>query len=859
MSTLTKLAFDKTLAEMHNNHRIHQNRRLELGSESPSLRSSGNGILFNDVSSDSDSDASSGSNGSFGTINNRHSYLSISDESSSPSSMGVSYAFMSSARGSRLLQEEELARLSDVPIDSVGGEPAVNPHISALTMDRNLRSPSLVKDKRVEYFAKIKNDILTGNTLCATPPPMATSSPPDDDSWTGKRVHRHSFALNQSLDSIEDKREKDKDKDKEKAKMKKEEKERLKEEKLRKKLEKKEFKQKVKATTSPDPPSIGSENSNFLSKFAIKPRATLSHRGGMDLEEQLRRPIDTSQKEKENPLRRSTSFNFEPTLDDTGLRSRPTKFERLLGPPAEAETPPPTEDVRPSWRMTKLIKNIHSDPFPAVPALLPPPPPPPSTNPPEESPPSSPNLSLSSTPDEQEPIKQRRVPKIYQILGENPNLATVIDISNIDTATNTSIDMDMDEEGIVFSDVREQSGHRQVKGATLKKLVERLTCESLSDTTFLLQFIITYRSFTNPHELLELLKARFESGIEISQDATDSEKEQLTKKQLIVRLRVYNVIRHWIDKQWMDFLEDKTLVDKMLSYAPMLNEVVSAKSSTGFIDKMIEKKLAEGEKQKKFMFSGKPPEPHIPTAPKEKWRLLDLHPEEIARQMTLMEYTLFKAIKPWEYLCWNTKMKQTKSANILAMINKFNVMSKWVQVEVLNGGETPKQRAVIIGKFLEICEYLRALKNYNGIMELLSGLNASAIHRLKLTWACLSSKQTEVFQDFNTFTTGHNFKNLRNALHTLQPPCIPYLGMYLTDLTFINDGIPLYLPESCLINFDKCRKVSSSVLEIMQYQQTPFCLHPVEDIQSYLAQLEKKLTQTDDEIYKLSLALEERK
>jgi len=257
------------------------------------------------------------------------------------------------------------------------------------------------------------------------------------------------------------------------------------------------------------------------------------------------------------------------------------------------------------------------------------------------------------------------------------------------------------------------------------------------------------------------------------------------------------------------------------------------------------------------MFSEAPPESHFPTAPKDKWKLFDIHSEEIARQMTLMEYTLFKAIKPWEYLCWNTKMKQTKSANILAMINKFNVMSKWVQAEVLCAGE-PKQRAGIIGKFLEICEHLRTLKNYNGIMEILSGLNASAVHRLKLTWSCLSSKQTEVFQEFNTFTTGKNFKNLRTALHTLQPPCIPYLGMYLTDLTFINDGIPLYLPETCLINFDKCRKVSASVLEIMQYQQTPFCLQPVGDIQSYLTLLEKHSAQTDDEIYKLSLALEAR-
>jgi hypothetical protein len=40
--------------------------------------------------------------------------------------------------------------------------------------------------------------------------------------------------------------------------------------------------------------------------------------------------------------------------------------------------------------------------------------------------------------------------------------------------------MDVDEEGIVFSDVRERSGRRQVKGATLKKLVERVTDPQVS-------------------------------------------------------------------------------------------------------------------------------------------------------------------------------------------------------------------------------------------------------------------------------------------------------------------------------------------------------------------------------------------
>jgi RasGEF domain len=126
-------------------------------------------------------------------------------------------------------------------------------------------------------------------------------------------------------------------------------------------------------------------------------------------------------------------------------------------------------------------------------------------------------------------------------------------------------------------------------------------------------------------------------------------------------------------------------------------------------------------------------------------------------------------------------------------------LSLWISSEIVKL-ETPGDRGAFISFLIEVANRSLTLGNFNGVMEILSSLHSAGVSRLKLSWANVSPRLMDSLARLDTLMSSQgNFANYRKALRTQPPPFIPYLGLWLTDLTFVDDSNPSFLPDSPLL------------------------------------------------------------
>jgi len=239
------------------------------------------------------------------------------------------------------------------------------------------------------------------------------------------------------------------------------------------------------------------------------------------------------------------------------------------------------------------------------------------------------------------------------------------------------------------------------------------------------------------------------------------------------------------------------------------------------------------------------------------FRSLKGYPREIARQLTLLSSRVFRDIKPKELvnLNWSKKGGPSKAPNVFTMIQRCNLVCRWGQHRILSQ-EDPKQRSQIISTLARIAYECMQLQNYNDAKAILGCLNSAPVFRLEGTKALI--RESTQIKELDEMFGGTNWGTMRIKLATLNPPCVPFLGMFLSDLTFVEDGNKdLVKDDAHMINFDKRRKIARVIQQIQQLQQDQYNLEDVKELQDELMTIEVDID--DEGLYNLSLKHEPRR
>ncbi|KAG8976546.1 hypothetical protein FRB90_009107, partial [Tulasnella sp. 427] len=337
-----------------------------------------------------------------------------------------------------------------------------------------------------------------------------------------------------------------------------------------------------------------------------------------------------------------------------------------------------------------------------------------------------------------------------------------------------------------------------VKSGTLEALVERLTVDPLrrsQETAYRTTFLMTYKTFTPGSDLFSLLVERY--LMDPPPDLTDDHQRAEWKEKRLrpTQTRVLNVLREWVERY--RFVKDESpLVDGLKDFLNRIDQpasnVLSAKQLLETIGKQEAAILAVQQQAAAASASGGGVSPPLAQPRRgffggrpQRNDLLRLDSAEVAQHLTLVEYRLYAKIRPAECMSWSKCQKGPEVENLARFVATADRLVAWVKYSVLKE-DTLGKRADVIEFWIKVAEKCRQLNNMSSVIALVAGLASTVIVKLGLTWAHVSRK-SHVEPLTRLADTSNNFATLRSFYSSVDTSCVPFVALYLTQLTHYAD------------------------------------------------------------------------
>ena len=292
--------------------------------------------------------------------------------------------------------------------------------------------------------------------------------------------------------------------------------------------------------------------------------------------------------------------------------------------------------------------------------------------------------------------------KVHKFFGEVP-----APMQPVRTSDETPNFLKLDHENEISYDTKVTPP--QLRGGTLRGLVEQLTRHDKLDSGFNHTFLLTYRSFTSAAELFDLLVQRF--TIQPPGGISNQDLQMwVERKQKPIRLRVVNILKTWFDTYWMEGQDEisKSLIRKVFAFAKDSVATTNTAGAQPLMAVLEQRMLGQETTAKRLVLTLNTTTP-APIMPKnmKKLKFLDIDVTEFARQLTIIESRLYGKIKPTECLnkTWQRKLDDGSepAVNVKALILHSNQLTNWVAELILTQNYV-KRRVAVIKHFVSVAD-----------------------------------------------------------------------------------------------------------------------------------------------------------
>eukprot|EP01091_Cochliopodium_minus_P005405 TRINITY_DN1533_c0_g1_i2.p1 TRINITY_DN1533_c0_g1~~TRINITY_DN1533_c0_g1_i2.p1 ORF type:complete len:562 (+),score=174.17 TRINITY_DN1533_c0_g1_i2:79-1764(+) len=378
----------------------------------------------------------------------------------------------------------------------------------------------------------------------------------------------------------------------------------------------------------------------------------------------------------------------------------------------------------------------------------------------------------------------------------------------------------------------------------------QIIIEMVVHTELMEIFLEVYQGFAYSTSLLHKLLQFFLGSSSTSEKQTNEGiSTNIQEKHSEIQKKIIAVIEYWIEKfphEW-----DEKLSSQLIKFTnEMINKDLCSEQMKSLQGKLHHKKEISKNIDKKVNYSD-------PIVPKNifspQLRLEDIDVVEVARQITLIDFSIFSQISLGDILSKEWRDQERVPPKVQDLTERSNSFSSWVITSILSIFDVV-ERVKLVVYFIKLLSELNKINNFFSAFSLFGALSSTPIVRLKDTLKQVPEEYIKIFEQFSEdFSLAGNHFNYRRKSSTLKPPAIPFFQIHFQDIYFYLFSLPDTIDG--LINTSKL--IQSRVLYLTyfrKFNKSPFPFYSIFQIQTFLKDWDSLMTR--EEMLKRSFMLE---